>query len=342
MVFVGLLLGLLFVTPCVVVYGLFIKGIDRYEPEPWWMLGVLFLWGSLVSTIAAGIVSVVGQAALAAAAGASFSDPVVGLVGATVIAPVTEETAKAIGLLLLWGVSAWRYKDLDGALDGAIYGGVVGLGFTLTEDVLYVARAMAEQGFQGFAALFFVRTILAGLAHASFTALFGLGVGIAAESRSAAVKVFAPMLGWCGAVALHAVHNALVTVFLEGGAGFVAKVLLFWLIDGGYFVLLVALVIRDRGIVLAGLRDEVGRTIHAFELERTTSLWMFVPFWNYASLANSPGGYRAARTKQLSLVDLAFLKRRKARGERGVDAMEHRLRYQLAAANHMGVLVGRG
>lgn len=340
MILVGFLLGLVFVTPCVLVYGLFVKGIDRFEPEPWWALGVMFVWGALISTVGAAVVSIVGQSALAAAAGTNFSDPSVDVAAATVIAPFTEESAKGLGLLLLWWLSARRTKELDGALDGAIYGGVTGLGFTLTEDVLYVAQAMAEQGFQGFAALFFIRTVLAGLAHASFTAMTGLGIGIAVETRNTALKVFAPVLGLCGAIALHALHNSLVTVFLAGGAGFIVKILFFWAIDGLYFMLLIALVLRDRSIIAQGLRDEVGRTIHAFELERTTSLLMFVPFWNYFSLSGSPGGYWAARAKQLLLVDLAFLKQRRARGETDLDAREHKVRWELAASNHGGVLVG--
>jgi protease PrsW len=342
MMLAGFLLGLLFVTPCVIVYGLVVKGIDRYEPEPWWTLGVMFGWGALVSTIGAAIVSLIGQSVLAAAAGTNFSDPSVGVAAATVIAPFTEESAKGLGLLLLWWLSARRTKELDGALDGVIYGGITGLGFTLTEDVLYVSQAMADQGFQGFATLFFVRTVLAGLAHASFTAMTGLGIGIAVETRNVAVKVFAPVLGLCGAIALHAIHNSLVTVFLAGGAGFVAKILLFWAIDGLYFLLLIALVLRDRSIITEGLREEVGRTIHRFELDRTTSLWMFVPLWNYASLSGSPGGYWAARAKQLVLVDLAFLKRRRARGETDLDAREYKLRHELAASNQRGVVVGTG
>lgn len=336
----GFILGVIFVTPCVLAYGLFVKGIDRYEPEPWWALGVMFAWGALVSTIGGAAVSLIGQSVLAAAVGARISDPSVGVAAATVIAPFAEEAAKGLGLALLWWISARRTKELDGALDGAIYGGVTGLGFTLTEDVLYVAQAMADEGFQGFATLFFVRTVLAGLGHASFTAMTGLGIGVAVESRNVAVKAIAPVLGLCGAIALHAIHNSLVTVFLAGGAGFAAKILLFWTIDALYFLLLIALVLRDRAIVAAGLRDEVGRTIHSFELERTTSLWMFVPFWNYASLSGSPGGYWAARAKQLLLVDLAFLKRRRARGEADLDALEYKVRYELAAANHSGVLVG--
>lgn len=338
---VGLVTGALFVLPCVVIYALFIKGIDRYEPEPWWLLISAFIWGAIVSTTIAAIASIIGQVAFSIAAGAHPSDPLVDAMTATVIAPITEESTKGLGLLILWLVSWWRLKELDGPLDGAIYGGVIGLGFTLTEDVMYVAGAMAQAGPQGFAALFVLRTILAGLAHASFTALMGLGIGLAVEARHPAVKILAPIIGWVGAVMLHALHNGLVTFLFAGGAGLVLKIVLFWLIDCLYFVLLIALVFRDRHIVIEGLKDEVGRIIHELELRRTSSLWMFVPLWNYVSLADSPGGYRAARGKQLSLIELAFLKRRRGRGEVGLDSIEQRLRGRIDQANHRGVMVGR-
>jgi RsiW-degrading membrane proteinase PrsW (M82 family) len=337
----GLLLGVLCVSPCVFIYFLAIKGIDRYEPEPWWLLIGMFLWGALVSTTMAIIASIVGQGALVWATGMGSQDPLMTASSATFIAPLTEETAKVVGLLLLWGLSAFWLKELDGPLDGVIYGGVVGLGFTLTEDILYVAGAMAEGGIEQFTVLFVVRTILSGLGHASFTAVAGLGIGIAVEARHPAIKVFAPLAGWIGAMMLHGIHNGLVTFLAAGGVGLIVKLLLFWMIDLLYFVLLIALVVRDRKIVIRGLQEEVGRLIHQFELLQTTSGWMFVPFWNFFALMSAPGGYLTARRKQLALIELAFLKWRLSRGETGLERKEYDLRTRVQQANQSGVLVGQ-
>ena len=341
MFLVGLLLGALIISPCVFVYALFIKGIDRYEPEPWWLLTVLFAWGALVATTMAMVVNLLGLGAVSFVAGLDSRDPTTSTLVATVVAPLTEESSKGLGLLLLWGASVRWLKELDGPLDGAIYGGVVGLGFTLTEDILYVAGAMAEGGPEQFAALFILRTILAGLGHASFTAMIGLGIGIAVEARSWLIKLGAPVLGWCGAVGLHALHNGMVTLFLGDGSGFVLKIFLFWLIDSLYFFLLIALVARDRRIVIEGLRAEVGKLIHPFELERTSTLTMFVPGWNYLALMDSPGGYLAARRKQLALVELAFLRWRQRRSEPGLQERERKLLLSIDEANRHAVTVGR-
>ena len=336
----GLLLGVLFVTPCVVVYCLVIKGLDRYEPEPWWLLILMFFWGAFVATTAAIIASLLSQGAVVAATGTSASDPLVGMTSATFIAPFTEESFKVLGLVLLWGLSSIWLKELDGPLDGAIYGGVVGLGFTLTEDILYVAGAMAEGGPQAFATLFFIRTILAGLGHASFTAVAGLCIGWASEARHPAAKVFLPIAGWVGAMVLHGVHNSLVTFWVAGGAGVIIKFLLFWLINLLYFVILVVLVLRDRRIVREGLRDETPGTLHYYELMRTTSLLMFLPLWNFFALMGSPGGYLKGRRKQLAMIELAFLKWRMRRGERGLEKQEQKLRWRIAEANQAGIRIG--
>jgi len=227
MFFTGLLLGVLFVTPCVIIYILIIKGADRYEPEPWWLLTIMFFWGAFASTLLAIIVGLIGQGFMIAA-GADPSEPYFHASSATFLAPLTEECSKALGLGLLWIVSALWLKEVDGPLDGVIYGGVVGLGFTLTEDILYGAAAAADGGVAGFATIFTIRTVMAGLGHASFTALTGLGIGIANVSRSVLVKFIATLAGLAGAMFLHGLHNALVTFWLGEGEGFVIKLLLFW------------------------------------------------------------------------------------------------------------------
>src|SRR5262245_20647475 len=130
----GLLLGLLFVTPFVVTYVVFIRWCDRFEPEPWWLVVCAFVWGAFFATIGGGMSSGIIQAIVEAITGAGDHDPGIEAFGATVLAPIFEEGFKGLGVALIAAVSAMGVKELDGALDGAIYGGVIGLGFTLTED----------------------------------------------------------------------------------------------------------------------------------------------------------------------------------------------------------------
>ena len=120
-----------------------------------------------------------------------------------------------------------------------------------------------------FTALYLVRSVAAGLSHASFTAMTGLGVGVASESSNPGLRLFAPVAGWMAAVGLHFVHNFLATFLYDGGVGLVLKFLVFWTFDLLFFALVISLAVRDRSIVLRGLIDEAGRLLHPKELART-------------------------------------------------------------------------
>lgn len=335
---VGLVLGVFCVTPFVLAYLLVIRWADRFEPEPWWLILAAFIWGALFATMGGGLSSGIAEGLTSALFKAS--PKVMDVVGATVFAPIFEETFKGIGVLLIALVSAIGLRELDGPLDGVIYGGVVGLGFTLTEDILYVANQFASHGFGGFLVLLFMRTILLGLSHCTFTACTGLGVGIAAESKHWFVKMGAPVFGFACAVAMHAMHNSLPTFF--GGGGLVLMLLISWGIDILFFLLLAMLVVRDRSIVVRELYGEVGHLLHPGELKLVSSYFKLgLLNWNVLS-SRGWAAFSVRRKKQLQLVELAFVKSRRRRGEHGadLDRKEAELRREIAMANHRGVWLG--
>src|SRR5579872_5700001 len=119
---VGILLGLIFVTPFVVTYALFVKWCDRFEPEPWWLLICAFLWGAVFATIGGGTLSAIGEAVIHGTTGIGGQE--LESIGATVLAPIFEEGAKGLGVAIIAVLSALWLKELDGPLDGAIYGGI--------------------------------------------------------------------------------------------------------------------------------------------------------------------------------------------------------------------------
>ncbi len=336
--FVGLLLGVLCVTPLVLTYLFFIRWVDRFEPEPWWLIIAAFVWGAIFATVGGGISSSIAQGITTALFEASPQE--MDVVGATVFAPIFEETFKGIGVSLIALISALGLRELDGPLDGAIYGGVVGLGFTLTEDILYVANQFATSGFGGFVVLLFLRTVLLGLSHCTFTACTGLGFGIATESKSWLVKLGAPVFGFGCAIAMHAMHNFLPTFF--GEEGLVLMLLISWAIDILFFVLLALLVVRDRRIVVRELFGEVGDLLHPKELQLVSS-YFTLGMKNWGVLfSRGWSAFRVRRKKQLQLVELAFVKSRRRRGEQGpeIDRKEAELRRDIATANRLGVWIG--
>ena len=335
---VGLILGVIFVTPLVLTYLFVIRWADRFEPEPWWLIAVAFVWGAIFATLGGGITSSIASKVTSDLLGARPDE--MDVIGATVFAPVFEEGFKGLGVSLIALASALGLRELDGPLDGAIYGGVVGLGFTLTEDILYVANQLATSGFGGFVFLLFLRTVLLGLSHCTFTACTGLGFGIASEAKSWWLKIFAPVFGFGCAMLMHAMHNALPTI--GGGVGLVMMLVISWGIDLLFFLLLALLVVRDRTIVIRELFNEVGNLLHPKELQLVSS-YFTLGLKNWAVLFS--GGWRAfrlRRKKQLQLVELAFVKSRRRRGEGGadLDRKEAELRRDISMANRQGVWIG--
>src|SRR5215218_5023444 len=170
--------------------------IDRYDPEPPWVLALAFIWGAVISIFGALIINDTTSLIAASAAGEQAGN----IVGAVISAPLAEEGLKGLGLLIL--LLALR-REFDGVLDGIVYAGVIALGFATVENVLYYGRMMNKEGAGGVVVLFFIRGVLAPFTHSVFTAMTGIGVGLARQSHNAAVKVIAPICGWCVAVFLH-------------------------------------------------------------------------------------------------------------------------------------------
>ena len=108
-------------------------------------------------------------------------------------------------------------RYFDDILDGIVFAGVIALGFATVENVLYYGRALGQAGFGGLFILFVLRGILSPFAHVTFTAMMGIGCGIARESHNTFVKILMPFLGYLGAVFLHALWNGMATFLgLEG------------------------------------------------------------------------------------------------------------------------------
>jgi hypothetical protein len=182
--------------------------------------------------------------------------------------------------------------------------------------------------------------VLLGLSHCTFTACTGLGFGIAVEARSWLTKIAMPFIGYFCAVSMHAMHNALPTFFKAEGT--VLMILISWFIDFLFFVLLACLVVRDRSIVIRELLPEVGALLHPQELKLVTTY--FALGWrNFWSLFGEGWTVsRRRRKKQLALVEIAFIKNRRRRGERGrsLDVKEAKLRWEVWNLNRQGVWIG--
>lgn len=312
------LLALVVVAPFVVVYAGFLRWVDRYEPEPWWILALCFTWGALGATCFGGLGTLVLQAVVGGG----------DAIGATFYAPITEESFKGLGVIVMFVLGHLVFKELDGPLDGVIYGGIIGLGFTLTEDTLYIGQAGTSGGAGQFVALTVLRTILGGLAHALYTSMTGLGWGMVVVSRSWLAKLFWPCAGFATAMLMHAFHNALPS-FL-GGVGGLLAIVFDWILFLGWFVLILGLVLRERSLLMRLLRAELGGLVRD-ERDLQHLGTVFARSFRRIGLLFSEGWsvYRATTRRERALVELAFLKEQVELGDGSLGHRERELRAEI-------------
>jgi protease PrsW len=179
-----------------------VRWVDRWEPEPRWALWFAFLWGAAVSVAIALIVDLGVQIAVA------FAEPGAGpneAMQAVVQAPIVEETAKGVGVLLIY---AFSRSQFDGPVDGLVYAATVAAGFAFTENILYFSAALAEGGTAELGATFVVRGLFSPFAHVLFTACIGLAIGVGARRGSGAGVIGWFLLGLLAAALLHSLWNS--------------------------------------------------------------------------------------------------------------------------------------
>jgi protease PrsW len=182
--------------------------IDRWEPEPKRLLLFAFTWGAAVSIAVTLLIQPVFALAAPATDEAAFRDFMT-----TVQAPVVEEFAKSLGLLLLL---LFARRNFDGPVDGVVFAFTIAGGFAFTENILYFGRAIAESGTPGsdLVQIFFLRGVMSPFAHAIFTGTTGLIMGLAARRWHSGVSVLAFFVGLVPAMVLHNRWNSMGQDFL--------------------------------------------------------------------------------------------------------------------------------
>src|SRR5215218_6310114 len=133
-----------------ILYLLPLVWLDRYDPEPLWLLSLAFAWGALVAVI----FSIIVNSVVAGVAEASLGPEAGQIVGGVISAPIFEEASKGLGLLVLL-IFFRRY--FDDILDGIVFAGVIALGFATVENVQYYGQAVGQAGLCGLIVLFVMR-----------------------------------------------------------------------------------------------------------------------------------------------------------------------------------------
>ena len=164
--------------------------LDRYEKEPFLLLGGVFLWGAVVAAGSAFLINTTLGLGIYLFTGSNFATD---LATGSMVAPLVEETLKGLAVL---GVFLVFRSEFDSVLDGIIYAGVAALGFAATENTYYIYTYGFQQGgWGGLLTLTIIRVFLVGWQHPFYTAFFGIGLALARLNRNWFVKIFAPLAG---------------------------------------------------------------------------------------------------------------------------------------------------
>ncbi len=169
--------------------------IDAWEPEPWAAKAFAFLWGAAAAVTIA-LLFDIGQRVLTPI-------PESSILSAVVRAPVVEESAKGLALLIL--VFAAR-RTFDGPVDGIVYAAFIAGGFAFVENIQYFGIALHDGAVET-VAVFVLRALFAPFAHVLFTSCTGLALGLVARRRGTGRLLVAFVVGLAGAIVLHAVWN---------------------------------------------------------------------------------------------------------------------------------------
>lgn len=294
------------ITLGVLLWLVLLRWVDVGERRPVGLVMLALAWG--------------GTAAIVVGAGSGFFlDQVVAKVvscdfdaswGPALVAPTAEETAKGAGVLLLMLSARWH---LSTPWSGAMYGAIIGVGFSATEDASYSLMAADEAFPDDVAAagrLLALRFLVPGPAgHPLFTAIVGAGVGYAlsrsdvSRRRRIGFALAAFLLGWVSHFTANSPVAAWLTEWLAANTG-IGEL-------SGY-LLVVILVATPAMVVLARARRGIAMTTRTGgpALARSWPALALVPA-SLAGLAFWPVGCATA------LLAAGLLASRRWRGDTG-------------------------
>jgi len=166
--------GIIFFAIYLIPWLLFLRRQNRYTAQPAGLLATGFVWGAVAATF---WIALPANTALL-----EIWTKLLGPTGANtwaagLSAPIDEEWGKALGLILLIALAPRLVRS---AYDGFIIGAFIGLGFQVSEDVLYAYNnATASFGVDQLESSLFIlalRGFVGITSHALFSAVFCAGV----------------------------------------------------------------------------------------------------------------------------------------------------------------------
>jgi len=305
-------------------YLVLIWWMDRYEREPFWLVSLNFIWGATGAIIFAIIGSIIMGLGISEFiyqfANESDAGTLQALSGAVIVAPVVEECTKGVFLLMIA-----MSRHFDGPVDGAVYGGAVGLGFGMTENFLYFMSF--PQDYTSLFILIVIRTLFSAVLHCCTQAVFGASIGFA-KFRPFIFKLFIIPAGLLIAMFMHFMWNLTVSFNSTALIGFALMIMTIIVI----FTVFQIAVYNEGKIILKELTDEA-RTTGYIPTEHLS----FLPYTS----KRIKGGWLSSKINQKDYVKSAIklairknqLKSVKGNSRRPYEQDIEMLRRKIYAAN---------
>lgn len=332
-------------STAIVLFGLyavpfvaFLVNFDYLEREPPVLLSTAFAWGALVVTA----VAVPGNRAADDLVAKLVSPRFAAAWGPALAGPTVEETVKFLGVLVIALIATAQVNSI---VDGFVYGGMVGLGYQVVENIGYATTAVAATGtgdrIDPVFGIFVARGFLAGpWSHTVFTALAGAGVAYAVVrvDRSRAARVSFVLMCLAGAWLCHFAWNS---PLLSGGFGLGAPgQIVVLLIKGGPVLVMALLLARAARVregdyyanVLSTLTDP--RVVTPSELRAICSPAGRAAFRRAAEARAGATGERAARRLQDAQARLAVELSRGPADDGGLTATAADCQREVLRARH--------
>ncbi|MDT5401183.1 MAG: protease PrsW [Mycobacterium sp.] len=314
---VGTTVGFVLATTAMVVVVLAFLWLDRWEPEPSRLLVLAFVWGASVAVV----VSVVLELLFASVVPSEAAGTAIG-------APLVEEALKGAFLLLM--MTGVRRNELNSLTDCLVYAGMTAIGFAWVENIMYIAGGETAGQSLLLAGL---RLVLGPFAHPLFTFFTGIGVYFALQQRNVLAKVGCILLGYAGAVCMHALWNGSAVASFET----YLLVYVFWMVP--VFGLAIWLAIASRRREQRIVDSKLPGMVAANLITANEATWLGsikARKLAFAEVTRNSGKSAAKGVKDFAaqVVELAFVRDRIDRGfgDARVIALQNEEAYWVLAA----------
>ncbi len=223
------------------VYLIFIWKLDKYEREPFGKVLRHFVWGAFGAVLFSIILSTFLNSTFQML---NNSERFTSFIAAVIVAPISEELVKSAYLF-----RSYKKDFFDNITDGLVYGGAIGLGFGMTENLMYFTSY--DETFTQWIIIVISRSIFSAVMHAIATATVGAFLA-KAKFTLTSLRFIYPIIGLLFAMFFHAAWNFSLTFEFTYYLGLAFMVFLI----SGFLIVFNSSLRNEKIIIASQLKDE--------------------------------------------------------------------------------------